>query len=138
MATYTGIKLSPYYRYYIWRNKSNGGFLEGKISWGYFDFEEINYFEASSHDEEDAKFFSETSNSLGGGVSFGWMIRLHQSPVIINLSLGVQYFPLNVPKTKQVKVDSWYFIKYEVDDLFWNMAGPGSQVEIKFMIGGIF
>lgn len=71
MATHTGIKLSPYYRYYIWRNTGNGEFLEGKISWGYFDFEEINYLEDPHHDDEDSRYFSETSSSLGGGLSFG-------------------------------------------------------------------
>lgn len=138
MATFKGIKLSPYYRYYIWRNIRTGGFFEGKISWGYFDFEKIQYVEDPHHDDEDAKFFSETSNSLGFGGSFGWMIHSPRSPVVINFSFGFQYFPLNVPKTKQVKMDNWYTIKYNVDDLFWYMAGPGSYIEIKFMIGGIF
>lgn len=138
MATFTGIKFSPYYRYYIWKNKSNGGFVEGKISYGYFDFGDINYFEVPSHDEEDAKFFSETSNSLGVGGSFGWMIHSTHSPVVINFSIGVQYFPLNVLKNKYIEESGGYFRPYELDDLFWYMFGPGSYLEVKFMIGGIF
>jgi hypothetical protein len=138
MATFKGIKLSPYYRFYIWRNKSNGGFIQGTISYGYFDFKEINYFMVPHYDDEDMNFFSEVSNSLGVGGSFGWMIYSPRSPVVINFSLGFQYFPLNVPQAKQVKVDNWYTIKYEVDDLFWYLAGPGRYLEIKFMIGGIF
>jgi hypothetical protein len=137
-ATFTGIKLSPYYRNYLWRNESNGGFIEGMISYGYFDFEEINYFQDSNHDPDDSKFFSETSNCLGFGGSFGWMILFPNSPLVLNLSFGLQYFPLNVPKTKQVKMDAWYTMSYEVDDLFWYLGGPGSYLEIKFMIGGIF
>jgi hypothetical protein len=138
MATFTGIKFSPYYRYYFWRNKTNGGFVEGKISYGNFDFEDINYFEVPSHDDEDAKSFSETSNSLGFGGSFGWMIHSTRSPVVLNFSLGVQYFSLNVPKNKYIEEYGGYLRPYEVDDLFWYMFGPGRVIEIKFMIGGIF
>jgi hypothetical protein len=66
------------------------------------------------------------------------MFRPHQGPVVLNFSVGLQYFPLNVPKTKYVEEYGGYYRPYEVDDLFWNLAGPGSQLEIKFMIGGIF
>ena len=138
MANFKGIKLSPYYRYYIWRNKSNGGFIQGTVSYGYFDFEEINYFMVPHYDDEDMKFFSEVSNSLGVGGSFGWMIHSTRSPVVINFSFGFQYFPLNVPKTKQLGESGGYFRKYEVDDFFWYLAGPGRYLEIRFMIGGIF
>jgi hypothetical protein len=138
MATFKGIKLSPYYRYYFWRNIHAGGFFEGKISWGYFDFEKIQYVEDPYNDDDDSKFFSETSNILGFGGSFGWMIHSPRSPFVINFSFGFQYFPLNVPKTKYVEEYGGYLRPYEVDDLFWYLAGPGSYLEIKFMIGGIF
>lgn len=135
-AIFKGIKFSPYYRFYAWRNNSNGGFFEGKISWGYFDFEEIYYKgETYGFDPRTNGHISKIFRSVGFGASYGWMCRFRKSPLILNVSFGLQYFPLNVPRTVQFDV---HFDDYTVRSGFWNYGGPGSVLEIKFMIGGIF
>lgn len=127
-----GIKLSPYYRNYFRRNQSRGLFVETKISWGYFDFKEINYQMAD--DDDVHEYFSEISKSFGCGVSMGWMLKIGQGPLTMDLSVGLQYFPLNVPKIQQ----GTHSFNLEVDNTFWYVGGAGSVVEVKFMIGGIF
>jgi hypothetical protein len=127
-----GVKLSPYYRNYFRRNQSRGLFVETKISWGYFDFKEINYQMAD--DDDVHEYFSEISKSFGCGASMGWMLKIGQGPLTMDLSIGLQYFPLNVPKIQQ----GTHRYNLEVDNTFWYVGGAGSVVEVKFMIGGIF
>jgi len=129
-----GLKFSPYFRNYFWRNQGRGFFVETKVTWGYFDFKELNYHWAN--DNEYGEYFSEISRSFGCGISMGLMFRNIHNPIVINGSIGLQYFPLNVPKTKQSQHDD--NLELEVDNTFWYIGGPGSVVEIKFMIGGIF
>jgi hypothetical protein len=136
---FTGIKLSPYYRYYFWRNPGNAGFLEGKVSWGYFDFEQIAYKDPKM--EGDDEYYGKTlpaiSRSLGFGGAFGWSLTSIRSHLILNFSIGLQYMSLNVPSTQYITTYAQP-VKLVLDNPYWYVRVPGSVVELKFMIGGIF
>jgi hypothetical protein len=133
VANFNGIKVSPYYRAYIFRNNNQGGFFETKFSWGYFDFEELNYYWPSY--DMYSEDFEAISVSMGCSAALGWMKRFDYR--MLNISFGLQYFPLNVPQTKQSDA-AGSLNDFTVDDTFWYWGGPGSWLEIKFMIGGIF
>lgn len=136
--SFKGIKLSPYYRYYYWRYPSNGAFVEGKLSWGYIDFKEISYRQQNAVDDDYYyRLYSEISRSMGFGVALGWMIKRVQSPVVLSFGIGLQYFPLNVPSTQK---DTWnnQSVDLVLDNPYWYVRVPGSVLEFKFMIGGIF
>lgn len=132
-AEFTGIKLSPFYRFYYYRHERGGGYLEGKAAWGYFDFSELYYAYPNSSSYGD--HYHETSNSLGLGISAGWMFRFYPDHLLMGISIGLQFLELKVPEKKR---GDYLDLIYEVDDAFWYINGPGAVLEFKFMIGGVF
>ena len=123
---FTGFKMAPFYRYYFFRNNRKGLYFEVKMLTGYFDFSELFYV-----DYDDGEYFSENFWSFGGGVSVGHSLEFKNSMAVINLSVGLQYFPMNVPETMN-------YGNLEVSNDWWKILGPGAIFELKLTIGGIF
>ena len=133
ISKFTGIKLAPFYRYYVWRNMNNSGFIEGKLVSGYFDCHELYY--AMKYDDRRGEFASEQFWSFGIGVAWGWSIILPRTKHgIFNISAGLQAFPMHVPNT----IQGVHYGTLEVENNWWYLFGPGSVVEVKIAFGGIF
>ncbi len=54
-----------------------------------------------------------------------------------NLSVGYQYFPINVPSTTETIHNGETHI-YSVDNDWWYFNGPGARLEVKLTLGGFF
>ena len=137
-ATYTGVKMQPFYRFYPIRQKAKGLFLEAKIPFGYFDFDKITYrYRTTTHLTQSIspKFWT-----WGFGFSVGLMARIPGSKHgLVNFSLGYQYFPLvDVPKSIPRAVSMGSTINLTADTSWWYSVGPGSYFEVKLTFGGIF
>jgi len=116
---FDGIKLAPFYRYYLKKNAMGGNYLEAKPITGYF------YFPGRPDSNENPYYFW----TFGGGAAWGIMTIKHDSHLTMNLTFGLQYFPMQDPQNaynESYNTDWWYFL------------GPGSIVEIKFTLGGLF
>jgi hypothetical protein len=70
MAHYRGIKISPFYRYYVFRNQDKGVYLEAKATYAYIDFSKIYYYVLYSASYR-GFYASQVSNSFGFGVTAG-------------------------------------------------------------------
>lgn len=132
-SKFKGIKVAPYYRYYMLRSMKKGAFVEGKIITGYFDFDQLFY--AYPHDNRYGAKIHEYFWSYGLGLSVGLSTMLpHRENAFFTISAGYQFFQMNVPKT----VESKNYGTLEVQNFWWYFAGAGSFVEIKVAFGGIF
>jgi len=134
---YQGIKMSPFYRFYLLRKKSFGFFAEGKIQFGYVHFSELDYhYSSNTHPRVKVE---QSFTSLGWGVSVGIMFKLPKTEhTIVNVSIGYQYFPIYVPETIQHELSDGTILTLPTDTYWWYQGGPGTKVDIKLTIGGIF
>lgn len=132
-SRFRGIKLAPFYRYYLNRTKSRGYFVEVKPIVGYFNFYKL----AINNPNESGTLFTTQAQFWTAGIAaaIGVMILPGGGPVNINLSLGFQYFPIRIDPLSNPQHPS---TKYEYSSEWWYWGGPGSIVEFKFTIGGIF
>ncbi|NQU35286.1 MAG: hypothetical protein HQ521_18825 [Bacteroidetes bacterium] len=132
-SEFRGIKVAPYYRYYEKRNERKSSFIEVKFITGYFDFHKLYY--AWKVDSRDGDYASVQFSSYGFGAGFGWSTLLPRSKhIILTISGGFQVFPTHVPRTIEHPGYGTLYVK----DLAWYIVGPGSGVEFKISIGGIF
>lgn len=133
-VAFKGLKAAPFYRYYPIRKVSYGFFVEGKIPVGYFDFSQLIY----GYRNTGALNFPQTFWTAGVGAAIGWLFRLGKTNHgMANLSLGLQYFPLNIPKTRQGIINGEK-VSLGQNNEWWYVTGPGAVFEFKFTIGGIF
>ncbi len=132
-SEYTGIKLSPFYRYYITRTIRRSFFAEGKLSVGRFDFSKLYYGYLS--DARYGEFFNESFLSYGFGLGVGYSVILPKTKHgIISFYSGFRYFPTQVEQYKS----SEHYGSLGVVDGWWYFYGPGSIIEFKVAVGGIF
>lgn len=132
-SKFKGFKLAPYYRYYLDRSRYNSFFIEGKVSSGYFNFEELYY--AYPPDNRDGEHVKETFWTVGFGAGIGFTTSIpHRNNDIMTISIGYQYLPMHVPQT----IESQSYGTLEIQNNWWYFAGPGSVFEIKFAFGGLF
>ena len=134
-ANFTGIKLTPFYRYYPVRAHRYGLFLEGKFSYGYFDFSTLTYGYANYY----RKNLPETFSTVGAAIAVGWMFRLPKTKHgIANLSLGVQTFPFTGNTSKLAPRSDGEMVVWTTNPYWWYVWSPGAVFEVKFTIGGFF
>lgn len=132
---YQGFKLSPFYRFYP--TKSTGLFIDAKIPFGYIHFSELDYHYGSN--SYPRKYIEYNTWTYGVGISVGFAFKLPKSEHgVINLSIGYQYFPIDVPETIQMEVSDETTITLQTDTYWWYLFGPGARFDFKFTIGGIF
>lgn len=121
----TGFKLEPYYRYYLWTNQRTAGFAQVKMIYANFIvYEDVVYNE-----------IKETpSQAFGLGIAWGWKIfhpKLKRHT--IQLVVGAKFVPI-VSNTDELNdIFGGYQTEY-----WWDLVGPGSIVDVKFTLGGIF
>jgi hypothetical protein len=128
-ADFRGFKLGPFYRYYINRKTERGVFIEAKPLVGYFNFYHLGKKSTSSivYNPKETWLF-------GGSTAIGLSFIPNGKRLIINLSLGFQYFPIKFENS----IPDDYGYTSEFSDSWWYWGGPGSYIEFKFSIGGIF
>lgn len=131
-AKFTGIKLSPFYRFYYFNNPKSGGYLEAKVTYGYLHFRQIYYYRDYSASYR-GFYATENSSSFGFGVTAGFNFRPREGIFNYGFSIGLQAFPPNLPKT--LYYDDYGGLICEPDDAFWFVMGPGAVLEIKLLIG---
>jgi hypothetical protein len=134
---YQGFKLSPFYRFYPIRKKRSGFFAEVKIPFGYIHFSELDYhYGSNSHPRRQVEYSFWT---YGFGASVGVMVKLPKTKHgVINISVGYQYFPIDVPETIQIEFSDGTVLTLQTDTYWWYWGGPGTSLDVKFTIGGIF
>jgi hypothetical protein len=120
ISEFDGVKMAPFYRFYLMRVLHGGVYADAKPIIGYFKFPELNY--SGYTKEEPTEFWS-----FGAGLALGFMINVKN--FLMNISLGAQYFPMNAPDT---------YKSYELDDQWWYAYGPGAYFDFKITVGGIF
>lgn len=130
---YRGIKISPYYRIYTNRKMRRGGYLEGKLSVGYFDFDQIWY--GTRSDNRRGSNFEEQFWTYGIGLGGGyyWFIS-RSNNIVFNFYGGFQYLPMKVADKKW----SQSYGELTVARGGWYFFGPGSLFELKLIISGVF
>lgn len=116
---FDGIKLAPFYRYYLKKTARGGNFIEAKPIAGYF------YFAGRPDSNQEPYYFW----TLGASGAWGFMTVKPKSHLTMNLTFGLQYFPMQDPRDE-------YFESYNTD--WWYFLGPGGVLEIKFTLGGLF
>lgn len=128
---FTGIKVSPYFRFYIKRNKSYGVYVQATVIIAYFDFSKLNYNYENRYTKS-----VETNFWTGGiGAAFGITDIVRNSKhFIIDINVGWQLLPSVYP----TEITGEHGLIYTHNNLWWAVGGPGSIVEIKLAIGGIF
>ncbi len=128
---FTGLKLTPNARFYFKRNKSYGFYVQGGLIVGYFDFSKLNY----NYSDVLSKSISAYFWAGGLEAAVGMMDILgNYSKVIIDINAGWQIFK---PPFSEKIVDE-HGREYSHNAAWWFVGGPGSIIEIKIAIGGIF
>jgi len=148
-VNYNGIKVAPFYRFYPIRKANVGLFLEGKIPFGYFNFNDYEYHRHSSDNQKLSYEYS--FRTWGFGISLGVMLKgqglprsdPYKSRLVFNFSIGYQYFPMVEPPEKiyrEVSIGTPHqtTLTYKTSTGWWHETGPGSYFDLKITIGGIF
>lgn len=139
---YNGYKMELFYRYYPFRNNGFGTYVQGKVMWGYFDVEDIPYYRTDYHSYNTE--IGVSNQFYTGGFGFcGGITWYPANKLYISISAGLQYFPMNVPKTIEFE-NQTYNLGISSGSLLvfvtnpWYVTGPGCINEIKILFGGIF
>ncbi len=130
---YTGIKVTPTFRYFFRHHEALGFYIQASAIIGYFDFSVLNYVNPDDHEEvysvEDFFWTGGAGFAIGAYFSFS-----RKNAVFLDLNVGSQIMPANYPS----KVETPFGSTYEHYNTWWYMGGPGSLIEIKIAIGGMF
>lgn len=134
---YTGIKMTPAYRFYAIRKNCSGLFVEGKIPIAYMDFSKLDYHsDHYSHIGLDKEVsFWTYGISAAIGFSFVFPGTKHG---IMSFSIGYQHLPFGAPEYEEKVINDEVKLTLPHDTYWWYILGPGSKFEMKILIGGIF
>jgi hypothetical protein len=130
---YTGIKVTPTFRYFFRHHEAMGFYIQASAIIGYFDFSVLNYVHPNDHEE----VYSVEDFFWTGGAGFAvgaYFAFSRGNTAFIDLNIGYQILPANYPSTVETPFGS----NYEHYNTWWYMGGPGSVIEIKIAIGGLF
>ena len=76
--------------------------------------------------------------TVGLGVGMGLMFRIGDSKHGVgNFSLGFQLFPADIPNEMEGDYNG-HAVTWSYSSAWWYITGPGSVIELKFTLGGIF
>jgi len=140
---FTGIKVSPFYRFYLKRRESKGFFIETQFIAAYIHMNPLLYTGFVPTGWFDGYYITKskslTFTTFGAGVAIGWSIKMPNiENGIFNVSIGLQYLTLNVPKTLVDNYHSGSHDTWNVSENWWYIGGPGSILQIRLAYGGIF
>jgi hypothetical protein len=125
---FTAYQASPFFRYYFVRKKSYGFYMQAKLMIAYFDFSQIIY-EWDKYD----KYSEDRFWTGGAGFAIGYNDVLGNSKhLILDMHVGFQILPLYYPYS--LESDDMYKSR----SLWWFVGGPGTIIEVRISIGGIF
>jgi len=132
-----GFKLNPFYRFYPIRKGSFGLFVDARFSFAYIHFSKLDYhYESLSNPRE---YIDYSFTTIGGGISIGVMLKLPKTEkVVINISAGYQYLPIDVPESVKLDFGDGTILSLPTDTGWWYRFGPGARFDLKFTLGGIF
>lgn len=128
---FKGLKASPYFRYYFKHNKSYGFYAQGSVIIAYFDFSKLNYNYSNKATKTISTYF--WTGGLSAAIGITDIVKNSQG-FIIDINIGMQMLPLPIETT----ITDEHGTEYDHNPAWWMLGGPGSFVEIKLAIGGIF
>ncbi|MDP2724093.1 MAG: carboxypeptidase-like regulatory domain-containing protein [Bacteroidales bacterium] len=128
---FTGLKTSLYVRRYLKRNKSYGFYAQAAVLVAYFDFGELNYRYADYYIKTVSTHFY--TGGLGAAIGMTDIIN-NTKHLIVDFNVGFQFMPHNYAR----EITGEHGEKYKHNPLWWYLGGPGSEIELKLAIGGIF
>ncbi|RLD79175.1 MAG: hypothetical protein DRJ15_09980 [Bacteroidetes bacterium] len=132
---YTGFKASPFFRYYMKRDVKRGVYAQVTGIIGYFDFHPLNYSSGDRYPYEYSTTYMFWMG--GGGLAFGAYFVLSDTKLkhmYFDLNAGLQIFTAPWPMTAYNSNG----MRFEHYPQWWYFGGPGSIIEIKLAIGGMF
>jgi len=137
---YFGYKIGFFYRHFFGTNERKRFFVGGKLLLGHFDFDPLIYKHAEYYWFERIATYTTKAKvdfwSYGVGIEVGWYFKMPHS--IFTLSFGPKYFPMRAPGGINV-LDSYHNNQAaHPENVFWYLTGPGSVLEVKIGIGGVF
>jgi len=128
---FTGTKISPYFRFYIKRNKNYGVYAQATVIIAYFNFSKLNYNYENYYTKSVKTNF--WTGGIGGSFGITDIVR-NSKHVIVDINIGWQL----LPSIYTTEVTGEHGEKYTHNNLWWYIGGPGSIIEIKLAVGGIF
>ena len=132
---YSGYKISPFMRFYFIRNEKHAIYTQGSAVYGYFDFEKLNYTFGDEWPYEISIGYLQ--ESWGFGIGLGYCVTLIDTKLkrlFVDINLGIQYLPANWPEEN----NSYHGRTADHNKTWWYLGGPGSIIELKLSLGGIF
>lgn len=129
---YTGFKATPTFRYYLKHHEASGLYVQASAILGYFDFSVLNYVDpydaGDSYSVQDKFWTGGAGFAIGGCFAYGKSRHAY-----LDMNVGMQIMPANYPNTMQTPKGL-----YEHYPTWWYVVGPGTIIEIKIALGGIF
>lgn len=120
-----GIKLEPFYRFYVRDDEKDIGFVQVKIVYANFTINDQNY---------SAPTTVTPAQGFGFGLAWGWKFMHGRFPRhSLELVLGAKFVPFITEDESMNELIKNYRREY-----WWNVVGPGAVFDIKFTLGGIF
>jgi len=130
--SFDGFKVSLAYRRFTDRKIKKGLYGEARISGGYFNFGDL--YSGSAFDGVSAP---DEFLSMGLGIGGGFFTKLAKlKHGFLNFYLGLQYFPIYHQEKGFYEHDEKHSSVSNYG--YWYSHGPGSIVEIKIIVGGLF
>ncbi|HEY9116098.1 MAG TPA: hypothetical protein VIN10_15480 [Bacteroidales bacterium] len=133
---FEGYKLSPFYRFYPFRNATTGGFIEAKFVAGYFSFPELIYRDVKNSDIYYTVKTPTDFWSFGGGIS--WGNTFTKDHFVFSISEGIQILPMKVPQSYIYVADPNNSFEMEPVTGWWYFRGAGAVIDLKISIGWVF
>lgn len=133
---FDGIKLSPFYRYYAFRNHRNSGFVEAKLPFGYFSFPSLTYKYHSGYTSYYTVPGPFNFWSVGGGIA--WGNTFTNKHFVFTISEGIQIFNMKAPKNYIFQPDPNYSYNMDLVSNWWYFRGAGAIIDLKLSIGWVF
>jgi hypothetical protein len=132
---FKGIKITPFYRHYFKRTAKRALYGQASAIVAYYDFEYLNYHYHYAYPYDfPVRYMFWTG---GFGLAAGWNYILGEPGkhnVYVDINLGFQLLPSPWP----TKMAGHHGITYEHNKTWWYLGGPGSVIELKLALGGIF
>lgn len=129
---YTAYQASPFFRYYFVRKKSYGFYMQAKLMIAYFDFRKLLFEWDNIVEYSEDRFWTG-----GAGFAIGYNDILGNTKhLILDMHVGYQVLPALYPG--KMTVDGYGNLPFTSRTLWWYIGGPGSVIEVRISIGGIF
>ena len=131
---FKGIKITTFYRYYFSRTAKKAYYAQASAILAYYDFEELYYHYHYGYPYDiPVRYMFWTG---GFGLAVGWNYIFgepRKSNIYVDINLGFQLLPAPWPEQLPDPKE-----RYKHNKTWWYLGGPGSVIELKLALGGIF